>query len=200
MFLPRHWSRTLHWRLIPNLLQPVRLSFSCQVQLPHALPLFRVYRRYSEIHNGNPPPEIRLLCGMPGGILVAFGLYLIAFLTFPNTPNSAIPRPSSIPWILPIIFGSIPFGIGIILIFQAVFTYLVTAYRPIAASAMAANSALRSSFAAVFPLFARQMYARLGVVGATALLAGLCTIMAPLPFVLYKYGAKIREKSKFAVA
>ena len=83
-------------------------------------------------------------------------------------------------WIGPII-GSIPFGSGTVFIFTGVFTYLVTAYRPIAASAMAANSALRSTFAAVFPLFAGQMYDALGTVGATALLAGLMTVMAPLP-------------------
>ena len=160
----------------------------------------KLYRQHHEKHNGNPPPEVRLICGMPGGIIVALRLYLIAFLTFPNTPNSSTPRPSSIPWALPLVLGSIPFGIGVVLIFQAVFTYLVTAYRPIAASAMAANSALRSAFAAGFPLFARQMYMRLGVVGATGLLAGLCTIMAPLPFIFYKYGPEIRKKSRFAVA
>jgi hypothetical protein len=48
---------------------------------------------------------------------------------------------------------------------------------------MAANSAMRSTFAAGFPLFAGAMYNTLGTVGATALLAGLTTIMAPLPYV-----------------
>lgn len=108
---------------------------------------------------------------MPGGILVSLGLYWIAFTTF-----------KGVHWILPIL-GSIPFGIGILYVFTATFTYLVTAYRPMAASAMAGNSALRSAFAAGFPLFATQMYARLGTVGATALLAGLTTLMAPLPSV-----------------
>lgn len=106
---------------------------------------------------------------MPGGILVAVGLFWIAFTTF-----------DGIHWIVPII-GSIPFGIGINFVFTGTFTYLVVAYRPIAASAMAANSAMRSTFAAGFPLFAVQMYRRLGTVGATALLAGLTAIMAPLP-------------------
>jgi len=46
---------------------------------------------------------------------------------------------------------------------------------------MAANSAMRSSFAAAFPLFAGAMYRRLGTVGATALLAGLMCVFAPLP-------------------
>lgn len=74
-----------------------------------------------------------------------------------------------------------PFGTGIAYVFTSTFTYLVTAYRPIAASAMASNSALRSAFAAGFPLFAPAMYKRLGTVGATALLGGLTGLMAPLP-------------------
>ena len=48
---------------------------------------------------------------------------------------------------------------------------------------MASNSALRSSFAAGFPLFAGPMYDRLGAPGATALLAGLLALMIPLPYV-----------------
>ncbi len=96
-------------------------------------------------------------------------LFWLAFTTY-----------RSVPWIVPII-ASVPFGSGMFYVYTSVFTYLVTAYRPIAASAMAANSALRSSFAAAFPLFARPMYVRLGSVGATALLAGLATTMVPLP-------------------
>lgn len=132
-------------------------------------PFVRVYERESSLHNGHPPPEVRLLMGMAGGILVPLSLFWLAFTTFPT-----------VFWIVPII-GSIPFGTGILFVFTSTFTYLVTAYRPIAASAMASNSALRSAFAAVFPLFASQMYARLGTVGATALLAGLTALMAPLP-------------------
>lgn len=100
------------------------------------------------------------------------GLFWLAFTTY-----------STVHWIVPII-ASIPFGSGIYFSFASTFMYLVTAYRPIAASAMASNSALRCGFAAAFPLFAVAMYDRLGTVGATALLAGLTTIMAPLPCVL----------------
>ncbi|EJD05266.1 MFS transporter [Fomitiporia mediterranea MF3/22] len=147
-----------------------------------------IYKRETLKHDGHPPPEMRLIVGMPGGILVSVGLFWIAFTTF-----------RGVHWIVPML-GSIPFGTGIVFVFTATFTYLVTAYRPIAASAMAANSALRSTFAAGFPLFAVQMYNRLGTVGATALLAGLTAIMAPLPFIFYKYGAQIRAHSKYAVA
>lgn len=63
-------------------------------------------------------------------------------------------------------------------VFTSRFTYFVTAYRSIAASAVAANSALSSTFAAAFPLFAGTMHGRLG---ATALLARLTAVTAPLP-------------------
>ncbi len=83
-------------------------------------------------------------------------------------------------WIAPII-SSIGFGIGFLLCYTSTFTYLVTAYKPIAASVLASNAFMRSGFAAAFPLFAGQMYARMGTVGATAFLAGLMTVAAPLP-------------------
>lgn len=105
----------------------------------------------------------------------AIALYWLAFTTY-----------SHVHWIAPII-ASVPFGSGIYFVFMSTFTYLVTAYRPIAASAMASNSSMRSMFAAVFPLFAGAMYNRLGTVGATALLAGLTTIMAPLPYVAHYF-------------
>ncbi|KAH0834304.1 major facilitator superfamily domain-containing protein [Lanmaoa asiatica] len=136
--------------------------------------------------DGNPPPEVRLIMGQVGAILVPISLFWLAFTTYPQ-----------VHWIAPII-ASVPFGSGIYFVFTSTFTYLVTAYRPIAASAMASNSALRSTFAAVFPLFAGAMYDRLGTVGATALLAGLMTIMAPLPFIFYRVGARLRMKSEFA--
>ena len=43
-----------------------------------------------------------------------------------------------------------------LLVFSGVFTFLVDAYPMYAASALAANSFARSSFAAAFPLFGVQ--------------------------------------------
>ncbi|TCD70550.1 hypothetical protein EIP91_002896 [Steccherinum ochraceum] len=145
-----------------------------------------LYRRETARHNGNPPPEMRLIIGMVGAVIVPISLYWLAFTTYPH-----------VHWIVPII-SSVFLGIGIVFCFTAVFTYLVVAYRPVAASAMAGNTFVRTSFAAAFPLFAGQMYDALGTVGATALLAGLTTVIAPLPFIFYRYGARIRASSRFA--
>ncbi|KAE9405828.1 MFS general substrate transporter [Gymnopus androsaceus JB14] len=146
----------------------------------------KLVARDAKINGGMAPPESRLYMGEVGAILVPLSLFFIAFTTY-----------ASVPWPVPII-ASIPFGSGLYYVFTSVFTYLVTCYRPMAASAMAGNTAMRCTFGAVFSLFAGYMYDRLGTVGATALLAGLMTIMAPLPFVFRRIGSRLRENSRFA--
>ncbi|KKY14154.1 putative benomyl methotrexate resistance protein [Diplodia seriata] len=100
---------------------------------------------------------------------------------------------------LPIIFSTL-FGIGVICVYSGVFTFLVDCYPLYAASALAANSFARSSFAAAFPLFGVQMYNRLGYQWATSLLAFLALAMAPFPYFFYRYGKRLRGKSRFASA
>ncbi|CCM05653.1 uncharacterized protein FIBRA_07883 [Fibroporia radiculosa] len=129
----------------------------------------RFNRKQAEKFTGTPPPESCLIMGQVGGVMVSVSLFWLAFTTY-----------KAVPWIVPII-ASVPFGWGVYYIYTSTFTYLIVAYRPVAASAMAGNTAMRCSFAAAFPLFAGQMYDTLGTVGATALLAGLMTLMMPLP-------------------
>ena len=50
--------------------------------------------------------------------------------------------------------------------FMAVNTYLIDAFTLYAASAIAANTILRSVLGAVFPLFGLQMYNALGLVSS----------------------------------
>lgn len=102
----------------------------------------------------------------------------------------------SIPWILPVLAG-IPFGLGQMLIFFGVTNYLIDAYTCFAASALAANSVLRFLFAAAFPLFTDGMYRKLGVQWASAIPGFLILPMVPAPFIIYKYGARIRERSVY---
>lgn len=67
-----------------------------------------------------------------------------------------------------------------------------------AASAIAANTFLRSLFGAVFPLFATYMFDALGVNWAGTLLGCVALVLVPIPVIFWRYGAKIRAKSKFA--
>ena len=63
-------------------------------------------------------------------------------------------------------------------------------------AALAGNAVLRSIMGAVMPLAGAAMYSRLGPQWAGTLLTILEAICIPIPFVFYKYGFKIRQKSK----
>ena len=69
-----------------------------------------------------------------------------------------------------------------------------------AASAIAANTFLRSLAGAVFPLFATYMFDGIGVNWSGTLLGCVAALLAPIPVIFYKYGHKIRQRSKFAPA
>ncbi|EFW13702.1 MFS multidrug transporter [Coccidioides posadasii str. Silveira] len=146
-------------------------------------------RRYIPLakkHHGFAPPEARLPPSMIGGIAIPIGLFWFAWTNYP-----------SIHWLASIAAG-VPFGFGMVLVFLGVMNYLIDSYTIYAASALAANSVLRSLFGAAFPLFTRYMYEDLGIHWASSIPAFLALACVPFPFLFFKYGATIRKKCKFA--
>ncbi|KAG9054970.1 hypothetical protein FS842_003636 [Serendipita sp. 407] len=132
----------------------------------------RAERRNAELPPAErtpPPPEDHLLKGLYGAVICPLALFWFAFTTYP-----------SVHWVVPII-ASVPFGFGMVLAYSSTFTFLVDAYRPYAASALAANSFMRSALAGAFPLFTVQMYHSLGTQWASALCAFLLLAIAPFP-------------------
>ena len=85
-----------------------------------------------------------------------------------------------------------------VLVFLSIMNYLIDSYTIYAASVIAANSVLRSTFGAVFPLFTTYMYRNLGIHWASSIPAFLALVCVPFPFLFYKYGAVVRRKCKFA--
>ncbi|KAI1777657.1 benomyl/methotrexate resistance protein [Hypoxylon cercidicola] len=104
---------------------------------------------------------------------------------------------SSVHWILPII-GSGFFTVGVVTLFNTVFTYLAISYPAYAASIFAGNALFRASFGAAFPLFARELFRQLGIGPGNSLLGGIAVCFIPIPFIFYRYGEKIRHMSKNA--
>ncbi|KAF8458193.1 major facilitator superfamily domain-containing protein [Kalaharituber pfeilii] len=151
-------------------------------------PLWRqiYFHLVSRNHPRPSQPEYRLPPAILGSILVPMGMFWFGFTTYP-----------SIHWIVPIM-GSVLFGAGTLLCFSGVFTFLVDAYPLYAASALAANSLTRSAFAAGFPLFGVKLYDRLGLQWATAVLAFLAVGLAPFPWIFFRWGRRIRGRSRFA--
>jgi len=131
-------------------------------------------------------PEDRLPPIMLGSVVLPVGLFWFGWTSSP-----------SISWVPQIISGFF-IGSGVMLIFTNGITYLVDIYLQSAASAMAANTFVRSAAAAGLPLAAPTMYRRLGTAWATSLLGFLCVALIPAPFLFYKYGESLRKKSRFA--
>ena len=68
-----------------------------------------------------------------------------------------------------------------LILFRSAFT--VVLYQARAASALAAMTASRAVLASVFPLFSSTMYEKLGIPGASSLLAGVLVVLLPVPWV-----------------
>ncbi|KAI5848516.1 benomyl/methotrexate resistance protein [Morchella snyderi] len=96
-------------------------------------------------------------------------------------------------WIVPII-GTTFVGIGILSTFMCVTTYLVDAFTVYAASALAANTVLRSVLGGVLPLAGSRMYERLGLGWGNSLLAFIALAMCPMPVLFNMYGERIRKR------
>ncbi|KWU44138.1 Benomyl/methotrexate resistance protein [Rhodotorula sp. JG-1b] len=131
-------------------------------------------------------PEERLPLCCVAGVVLPLGLFAFAWTTLPH-----------VHWIASMIF-SVFFGFSMVAIFLTMLTYLVDAYLLMAASALAANAVLRSLLGFAFPLFTRQMFNKMGNQWALTFLAFLALVMAPIPFIFYIYGPKIRARSTFA--
>ena len=82
---------------------------------------------------------------------------------------------------------------------MSVQTYIVDTFTRYAASAMAANTVLRSLFGATFPLFGLQMYAKLGLGWGNTLLAFIALAMCPIPWLFFWYGERLRTNPKFQI-
>lgn len=80
------------------------------------------------------------------------------------------------------------------------FGYCTDTYGPMAASAVSSLSTCRTIAAAVFPLFAYQMFSGLGANVAASILAAVATVFAFTPILFLKYGQTLRRKSKVAAA
>lgn len=73
-------------------------------------------------------------------------------------------------------------------------TYLVDSFTVYAASAIAANSVLRSILAALLPLAGLSMYENLGYGWGNSLLAFVALILSPVPVLFRVYGERIRTR------
>ena len=131
-------------------------------------------------------PESRLPPGAVGAVALPIGLFAFAWTNAPG-----------IHWAASVILSA-PFGFGCVLVFLCCLNYLIDSYAIYAASVLGASAMLRSFVGTAFPLFTSQMFHNLGIHWASSIPAFLTLICVPFPFVMYKYGEKIRMKCTYS--
>lgn len=144
------------------------------------------YGRIVAANNGRAVPEARLPPMLIGGVFFVTGLFWFGWTANPKY-NWAIPT-----------VATVFIGAGFNIIFQQCINFLVDTYSLYAASAVSANTFLRSIFAGALPLAARPMFRRLGVGPACSILGGAACLALPVPLIFMKYGLRMRKMSKFA--
>ena len=146
----------------------------------------RYYLKKVNANNGRAVPEARLPPMMIGSVMMAGSLFIMGWTA-----------DKSIPWIAPCI-GAAMMGYGFFTIFQAALNYLVDTFQKYGASAIAANTFLRSCFAGAFPLIVNGMYGNLGIAWASSLLGFIATALLPIPYLFFVYGKRIRARGKWS--
>jgi MFS family permease len=142
----------------------------------------KLMKKRAQAENSAMKPEYRLPPMIYGAIALPIGLFWYGWSADQH-----------IHWIMPII-GTIWIGVGMLLIFMCTLTYIVDSFSLYAASALAANTVLRSVVGAVLPLAGSPMYAALGIGWGNSLLGFIALALAPLPVVFGRYGEYLRTK------
>lgn len=133
-----------------------------------------------------PPAELRLIPMMIGCWFVPAGLFAYAWSSYPR-----------LSWAGPC-FSGFACGFGFNMLYNPANNYIVDSYQHYAASGLAAKTFVRSMWGGAVPLFTIQMYRRLNYEWASTLMAFISLACCAIPYLFYFYGARIRQKSKYA--
>ncbi|GKZ29293.1 hypothetical protein AbraIFM66950_004265 [Aspergillus brasiliensis] len=144
---------------------------------------------------------LAVLCGL----CVAVGLLCACFYFIapkqlgnfdPVPPEAPWTSTPSIHWIVSLVGIAISMC-GVFIITQCMFIYLPFTYPRYAGSLFAANGLARSLLAGASILFSRPMFEGIKVSGGVTLLASLSVLCIVGIFLLYFFGARLRERSRF---
>ncbi|UZJ54149.1 hypothetical protein CBS101457_003469 [Exobasidium rhododendri] len=153
----------------------------------------RYYRPKLIASGGKLAPEHWLHPAMVGAFFLPLSLFAFGW-----TSNK------SIHYMVPIVCSGL-FSVGIFGLFTSGLNYLAVCYPSYVASVFSANDFLRALIGAALPLVADAMFTNLESNGPRAFpVAWGCTLMgcvslalAPVPFLLYRYGPALRRASKY---
>lgn len=176
------YARVRHWGPVVSKVPFIALLVGTFIGGVAVTSNTRYYVKRMRENNYKPVPEARLLPMMYGGIAFTGGLFLFAWTHSPNINY----------W--PSIIGIVLTGFGFFCVFQSALTCLIDTFTRYSASALAANTFLRSMAAGAFPLFVDLMYSGLGVNWGTMVFACISVLLIPVPFLFFTWGNRIRRR------
>ncbi|EGN99152.1 hypothetical protein SERLA73DRAFT_152838 [Serpula lacrymans var. lacrymans S7.3] len=131
-------------------------------------------------------PEGRLKVVVSACFLMPISLFWFAWTSGPETH-----------WIAPTLSG-IPFGYSMYLIFSCFNAYSSQTYTIYASSASSCNVFVRSLIASVLPVLAHYLLDNLGTKWGVSIFGFLSLGLLPIPLIFIRYGASLRQHSRFA--
>lgn len=135
------------------------------------------------------PPEHRLYAAMIASPILPAALLLFGWTARPD-----------IHWIVPILFQCLAMAASVV-IYAPANLFMMDTYGPLyGASAAGAAMITRYLLSASFPLFSLQLYKTLGPGWASSVLAFCTLVMAPIPFLFWKWGERLRGRIKYEVS
>ncbi|KFY46024.1 hypothetical protein V494_00647 [Pseudogymnoascus sp. VKM F-4513 (FW-928)] len=149
-------------------------------------PFVNKHYLYISAKHDNSPPEIRLIPMMLSCWFIPIGMFIFAWTSY---PESSLAGP---------IVGGFLIGFAFIFLYNGANNYLVDSYQHQAASALAANTFLRSFWGAGCVLYTGQMYSALGNQWASSLVGFISLACCAIPFLFYYFGETIRKRSSHA--
>lgn len=136
---------------------------------------------------GSPrTPEQRLVLAIVGSILVPIGIFLFGWTSR-----------ESIHWIVPTIGVSLTVG-GFAVLLQTVYVYIGLAYPQYATSLFCGNGFVKQMIAFAGVLWSHPLYNAMGISKSMSLLGALCVLGILGILILFRWGDKLRGRSKFA--
>lgn len=147
----------------------------------------RLVKHLTAKNGGEMKPEYRLPPLIPASCFIPIGLFWYGWSA-----------EKKLHWIMPII-GTGWVGLGMIAMFMCIQTYFVDCFTVYAASAIAANTVLRSLMGAFLPLAGPKMYQALGLGWGNSLLGFVAVVMVPVTVLFYWKGEAIRKHPRFQV-
>lgn len=140
------------------------------------------FNKLTEKNGGKSMPEYRLPLANIGSVILPASLFWFAWTV-----------QCRLHWAV-IMLSTFFYGLGQVLIFNTVQNYYIDSFSKYAASAIAGGSVFRSVVGGVVPLFAPEVFEKLGYGWGISIFAFLAVAIAPSPILFYYYGPKLRER------